>query len=154
MGNINNVPIDNQEESDQEFLNCQISAIFNDSFVASVHDRLPSYEPKEKQEKKAQDNADVAPSTEAIRLKKLMAIFSHSKKSSCKVEDFEVSLESLLHLSLMDFDPHICFTQGLSVTKDVESSGFAMSNVKRSKLLMRIFHVRPMSTFTNKFRQE
>ena len=89
MGTVSNVSIENQDESDQEFLQMQISAMFNDTFVSSIHDRLPIYDPKDKEEKKVELAVEDV-SNESIRLKKLMAIFSQSKKTNCKVEDFEV----------------------------------------------------------------
>lgn len=89
MGNVSGVTIENPDESDQEFLQMQVSAMFNDSFVHSIYDRLPCYDPKEAEDKKSKVETEVV-SHEALKLKKIMDIFSHSKRTSCKVEDFEV----------------------------------------------------------------
>ena len=95
MGNVNGVTIENPDESDEEFLQMQISAMFNDSFVHSMYDKLPCYDPKEAEEKKTKVETEVI-SHESLKLKKIMDIFSHSKRTNCKVEDFEVqsSLQS------------------------------------------------------------
>lgn len=90
MGNVSGVTIENPDESDAEFLQMQVSAMFNDSFVHSIYDRLPSYNPKENDEKKAKVEHTVV-SHEYLKFKKTMDIFSHAKRANCKVEDFEVS---------------------------------------------------------------
>lgn len=89
MGNVAGVVIENPDESDPEFLQMQVSAMFNDSFVHTIYDRLPCYNSKDAEDKKTKVETEVV-SPEALKLKKIMDIFSHSKRTSCKVEDFEV----------------------------------------------------------------
>jgi hypothetical protein len=106
MGNVANVSIENQDESDQEFLQMQISAMFNDAFVNTIYDRLPVYDPKEKTKKKLNNEVEIVLG-EDVRFKKLMAIFSHSKKTSCKVDDFEV-LNALCCFVWFKYKVYLC----------------------------------------------
>jgi hypothetical protein len=125
MGNISASDLSKSDSDfDKEIFGLQSSALFNDRFVTTMMEKVPSYGFVDAQ-KADREMAVSSPSEEALtneneqRLEKFMTIFS-SKLSGCsKVEDFSI----------------------LSVDKSLANSGFAVMSQRRSRLLLRLFQV-------------
>lgn len=125
MGNIPSSDLSKIDvDLDKEILGLQTSALFNDGFISSLVEKLPSYGVSDPQNSTAKDssNTDVneAKTNEnEQRLEKFMTIFSSELSGCSRVEDFPI----------------------LSVDKSLANSGFSVMSNRRSRLLIRLFQV-------------
>ncbi len=114
-------------ELDKEVLKLQATTFFNDAYVSSLADKLPNFGFPDPAEASSKDSS--MPSTEfkgedeidehQERLNKLMTIFSKNFAGSSKVEDYP----------------------SLSIDKALATSGFAIMNQRRYRLLIRMLQV-------------
>eukprot|EP01039_Chlorochromonas_danica_P004879 gene4879-5347_t len=120
MGNLTSADLcKTEEDEDQNFLKLQNSAFFNDGFISSLAEKLPSYGLPETDEEKFLTNSLLEASDDhTLRLQKLISVLSHDPEMrNSKVEDLET----------------------LSLTSALATSGFHVMNAKRSKVLLRVF---------------
>lgn len=120
MGNAKSSDFSKKETEDlQNFLKLQSTAFFNDTFITTLAEKLPVYGFPDPD---AQGTA--AEPTESIeeyslRLRKLLPLFTSDTETTKVEDDSSLSLEPI-----------------------VAASGFHMMSAKRSRVLLRTFHVR------------
>lgn len=118
MGNVTSSHFSKREiDEDKTFLRLQSSAFFNDTFIASLVEKVPLYgfsEEESNTDLKVDDEKD-------LRLQKLLSVLSHDPESRLgKVEDIAE----------------------LAVNDAVSGSGFHAMSAKRGRVLLRMLHVR------------
>jgi hypothetical protein len=125
MGNLVSDDFSKHEsEEDPSFLNLQSTAFFNDTFISTLVSKLPAYGFVEDDEKSTQASIGLA-DDHNFRMHKMLAVLSpDSEQRHSKVEDFE-ELDMIPLLS---------------------KSKFHAMNSKRSRVLLRVFHVSSICT--------
>lgn len=114
MGTIASVD-SKQSEEDPRFLKLQSSAFFNDQFICSLVEKLPLYGYPDTETEKAAENVIHSPND--LRLEKMLSVLAHDPDSkSQKVEDHDL-------------------------TQSTAESGFHVMNMKRTRVLLRVFQV-------------
>jgi hypothetical protein len=100
MGNVLNTSLVSSEgdnaavTSDNDWLNLQSSACFNNQYIASIYSTLPKYDGTEIEEKNPQDNGKNAESKDLH----ILTLFSKNRHGGISVDDFQVRLQLLCAL--------------------------------------------------------
>lgn len=137
MGNIPASDLNKVDaDLDPEVLKLQATTLFNDAYVTSFADKLPNFgysditESSTSSDTSLTDKSNVSGEDEVDdheeRLNKLMTIFAKNLSGNSKVEDYPA----------------------LSIDKALATSGFAIMNQRRARLLIRMLQV---STSKNMF---